>query len=98
MAATAPLGARLMPVDVEDPRRWVAPVAPFLVALAILGAAFAVMRPDTTGDEPHYLLAAQSLAFDGDLDVTNDYASRERTLRVVNQFPLEQFRNVGDLD
>jgi hypothetical protein len=28
-----------------------------------------------TGDEPHYLLAAHSLAFDGDLDLHNNYAS-----------------------
>jgi hypothetical protein len=73
-------------------------VAPFALALIVLGTAYYVMRPDTTGDEPHYLLVAQSLAFDGDVDVTNDYGSRERTLRVVNQYPLEQFRNVGDLN
>jgi hypothetical protein len=29
------------------------------------------------GDEPHYLLAAQSLVHDGDLDVRDDYADRE---------------------
>jgi hypothetical protein len=73
-------------------------VVPFALALAVLGTAYYVMRPDTTGDEPHYLMAAQSLAFDGDLDVMNDYTSRERTLRVSNQFPLEQFRHAGDLD
>lgn len=27
-----------------------------------------------SGDEPHYLIIAQSLAFDGDLDVANNYA------------------------
>ena len=31
-----------------------------------------------TGDEPHYLIAAHSVAFDGDLDVANNY--REATL------------------
>src|SRR5688572_5323519 len=97
MAAKAPLGARLTYIDAVE-RRWPALLAPFLVALVILVTAFAVMRPDTTGDEPHYLLVAQSLAFDGDFDVTNDYGSRDRTLRVVNQYPLEQFRNVGDLN
>lgn len=30
-----------------------------------------------TGDEPHYLLAARSLVRDGDVDLTNDYASQE---------------------
>ena len=28
------------------------------------------------GDEPHYLLAAESLAHDGDVDVTDEYAAR----------------------
>jgi hypothetical protein len=32
---------------------------------------------------------AESIAFDGDIDMRNDYASRERTLRVVNVFPLD---------
>ena len=63
-------------------------VLPFLVALAVYLVAFAVMDPGTTGDEPHYLLVAESIAFDGDVDLRNDYASRERTLRVVNVFPL----------
>nr|MDQ4030692.1 hypothetical protein [Actinomycetota bacterium] len=31
----------------------------------------------TTGDEPHYLLTAHSLAQDGDLDVADDYGGRE---------------------
>ncbi len=31
---------------------------------------------DYAGDEPHYLLAAESLAHDGDVDVTDEYASR----------------------
>ena len=30
-----------------------------------------------TGDEPHYLAAAHSLAFDGDLDLANNYGSNE---------------------
>jgi hypothetical protein len=96
MTATAPLGARLTRVAVER-RRVHVPLAAFLSAFVILAAAFLVMRPDTTGDEPHYLLAAQSIAFDGDLDLANDYASRERTLRVTTQFPLDQFRAAADL-
>ncbi len=31
------------------------------------------MDPGTTGDEPHYLVTADSLAFDFDLDLTNNY-------------------------
>jgi hypothetical protein len=30
-----------------------------------------------TGDEPHYLAIAQSIAFDGDLDVSNNYGANE---------------------
>ncbi|HEY7499576.1 MAG TPA: hypothetical protein VH740_13745 [Vicinamibacterales bacterium] len=30
-----------------------------------------------TGDEPHYLAAAHSIAFDGDLDLSNNYGARE---------------------
>jgi hypothetical protein len=73
-------------------------LAPFALALATLLAAFLVMRPETAGDEPHYLLAAESIAFDGDLDLTNDYASRERTLRVVNVFPLSPLPHAADYD
>jgi hypothetical protein len=73
-------------------------LAPFALALATLLAAFLVMRPETAGDEPHYLLAAESMAFDGDLDLTNDYASRARTLRVVNVFPLSPLPHAADYD
>jgi hypothetical protein len=66
-----------------------AQIAPFVLAFAVYLGAFLIMRPATTGDEPHYLLAAESLAYDGDLDLRNDYASRERTLRVVNVYPLD---------
>jgi len=44
------------------------------VGLAILVEA----RPTPTGDEPHYLLIAQSIALDGDIDLANDYADPER--------------------
>ncbi len=80
---------------------WVVQVAPFLLALAAYSAAFLVMRPDATGDEPHYLIAAQSIAFDGDLDLLNDYLSRERTLRAYDSFPLSphaaDYRDSGQL-
>ena len=62
---------------------------PFTLAFVVFLAAFLLMRPETTGDEPHYLMSAQSLAFDGDFDLKNDYASRERTLRVAPSFPLD---------
>ncbi len=47
-----------------------------------------MMQPGATGDEPHYLITAESIAFDGDVDLTNDYTSQERVLRMVNVFPL----------
>lgn len=75
-----------------------AQLAPFVLALAAFFAAFLAMRPDSSGDEPHYLLVAQSIVFDGDVDLTNDYASRERTLRVVNGFPLDSAAHAADYD
>ncbi len=45
-----------------------------VVGLVILTSA----RPTPTGDEPHYLLIAQSIAFDGDIDLTNDYLDPQR--------------------
>jgi len=33
-----------------------------------------------SGDEPHYLMIAQSIAFDGDLDVENNYAQRDNLI------------------
>jgi hypothetical protein len=64
-------------------------LAPLVIAFAVYLAVYDAMNPGTTGDEPHYLLVAESIAFDGDVDMRNDYASRERTLRVVNVFPLD---------
>ena len=44
-------------------------------ALGLLVAAPALVRPRLVGgDEPHYALAAWSIAFDHDLDLTPDYA------------------------
>jgi hypothetical protein len=64
-------------------------LVPFLVALAAFSAVLNTMWPDSAGDEPHYLLVAESIAYDGDVDLTNDYASRERTEKVVNVYPLD---------
>jgi hypothetical protein len=47
-----------------------------VVALALIG----LMTHGThagTGDEPHYLAIAHSLAFDGDLDLSNNYGANE---------------------
>jgi hypothetical protein len=64
-------------------------LAPLVLAFAVYLTVQLTANPGTTGDEPHYLLVAESIAFDGDVDMRNDYASRERTLRVVNVFPLD---------
>jgi hypothetical protein len=71
-------------------------IAPFGLALAAYLAVFFAIRPATTGDEPHYLLVAQSIAYDGDVELTNDYASRDRTLRVLNFFPLGPHLHAAD--
>jgi hypothetical protein len=43
---------------------------------------------DYGGDEPHYLLAAESLLDDGDVDVRDEYA--ERSYRDFYPYPLER--------
>ena len=78
-------------------------VVPFVLALAVYLAAFFAIRPHVTGDEPHYLLVAQSIAYDGDVELTNDYASRDRTLRILDFFPLgptphaSDYKDTGEL-
>jgi hypothetical protein len=82
---------------------WVLELAPFALALAVYLVAYFVMDPSPTGDEPHYLMAAQSLAYDGDVDLTNDYADRERSVAASGMFPLSttghaaDFRDTGQL-
>jgi hypothetical protein len=80
----------------------VAGLIPFVLAFAVYLLVFLEMRPlGATGDEPHYLITAESIAYDLDLDLTNDYASRNRVLRVVNVFPLGPhaavYRESGEL-
>ena len=36
----------------------------------------AFSRSDYGGDEPHYLLAAESIVHDGNVDVSDEYAGR----------------------
>src|SRR3990172_3517346 len=54
-------------------------LAVFLITLAVYAALvpWMVRVWQRTGDEPHYLLAAHSLAYDGDLDLANNYARRD---------------------
>ena len=61
---------------VTDPNR--ATAVAFVIALATTTAIawrVAPMRPN--GDEPHYLVATESLLRDGDLEIANNYAQRD---------------------
>jgi hypothetical protein len=62
---------------------------PLLLSFAVYLVAWLLMDLETTGDEPHYLLATGSLVYDGDVDLTNDYASAERTAAVEPAFPID---------
>jgi hypothetical protein len=62
---------------------------PFGLAFAVYMLVFVAMdHPGATGDEPHYLVIADSIAYDGDVDLRNNYANEEHVLRIVNVFPL----------
>ena len=54
-------------------------ISVFLLTFAIYAALapWMVRVWQRTGDEPHYLLAAHSLAYDGDFDLGNNYARRD---------------------
>ncbi len=49
-----------------------------------------------TGDEPHYLAIAHSLAFDGDLDLRNNYGSAEPLIAGGNLVPAQHVRESVD--
>jgi hypothetical protein len=52
----------------------------FIVAVVLFNAGSGLMTREgvtLAGDEPHYLLIAQSLLQDGDFDLTNNYARRD---------------------
>jgi hypothetical protein len=65
-------------------------IALWLVLFAVYAATLgldAFADSDYAGDEPHHLLAAQSLAEDRDLDVSDSY--RERAYRDFYPYPLD---------
>jgi hypothetical protein len=54
---------------------WLVGLATFAIYAALVP--WMVRVWPRTGDEPHYLLAAHSLAFDGDFDLSNNYAQHD---------------------
>ena len=69
--------------------------APFALALAAYLAVFLFTRPGVIGDEPHYLLVAESIAYDRDVDLANDYASPDRISRIFPA-PLDPHFHAAD--
>jgi|GEM_PF-1068964 len=57
------------------PLHWLVFLATFAIYAALVP--WMVRVWPRTGDEPHYLLAAHSLAFDGDFDLSNNYAQHD---------------------
>jgi hypothetical protein len=84
----AEVGGLLRTLDRVSLWGLIAGLIPFAAAFAVYLFVFLEIRPGATGDEPHYLITAESIAYDLDVDLTNDYASAERVLRMVNVFPL----------
>jgi hypothetical protein len=85
---TSGVGGRRTPGERSAIWAIAAGLIPFALAFAVYLFVFLDVKPGATGDEPHYLITAESIAFDGDVDLRNDYASAERVLRMVNIFPL----------
>jgi hypothetical protein len=76
--------------------RAIAAIAPFALALAVYLAVFLFTRPGATGDEPHYLVVAESIAYDRDVDLANDYASPDRISRIYPVWPLDPALHAAD--
>lgn len=62
-----------------------------IAAALLFGGAWAVSKVPPSGDEPHYLLIAQSLLRDHDVRVDNNYASRD----YLAYYPGELRTHVG---
>ncbi|MEW5982849.1 MAG: hypothetical protein AB1806_10825 [Acidobacteriota bacterium] len=89
----AAVGAGRGPRVVARVRSWggARSVAAVWIVSAIVSGSAAVVLTSTVlfpgGDEPHYLILAQSIWRDGDLRIENDYARRDQT--VLGPEPLE---------
>lgn len=61
------------------PRLWTAPGQAWLASLLVLAAAACLLQArgiQLSGDEPHYVMMAQSLVEDGDLDLANNHRDK----------------------
>jgi hypothetical protein len=63
------------------------------LALALALVPWVVKAWEPQGDEPHYLLAAHSLVFDGDLDLDNNYTNGDQW--TFYSHPLDRHTRVG---
>jgi hypothetical protein len=72
-----------------------------LIVLVVFLVVWGLMTHGTyagSGDEPHYLIVAQSIAFDGDLDVENNYAQPHNLIGAGDLQPgLHAQRGRGDV-
>jgi hypothetical protein len=64
-------------------RAWKMRLTLLLPVLVYLGVGVLRRSDEPTGDEPRYLLLAESIARDGDVELENNYASRGRSLADV---------------
>lgn len=75
--------------------RWSASVAAAGCALWLAALLTSATSLPITGDEPHYLLVAQSILSDGDIDLKNNYD--EGTYRTFYPGRLQRHANLGVL-
>ncbi len=68
-------------------RRTISKNFAWIAAFLFVGVTLSTIECDLSGDEPHYLLIAQSLIHDGDLDLSNNYQNKD----------YKQFYHRGDL-
>ena len=71
---------------------WAVLVGSLVLAVYLLLLPLVAQTWQATGDEPHYLLAAHSLAIDGDFDLSNNYTNRDYLNFYVSRDIVPQVR------